>query len=156
MASGWRISIERRLVARRQSRPGHRLPVAIFVDVDGTLAGPYHDGRRELRASAREVLAMLAAEAPVFLWSIVGPENGSRLLREFPELRRHVTGSYGKAEAPLDMIERPFAIDDESLDDVVLRCRHFILSATYFGGAEEDDLRRVASAIVDEIRVRPR
>jgi hypothetical protein len=122
------------------------------VDVDGTLAGPYQNGRRDLRPSACEVLAMLAAVAPVFLWSIAGPENGTRLLDEFPELRPHVSGSYGKAEALLDTIGRPFAIDDDSADAAVLRCRHFILDTSYFGGAEEGDLRRAASAIVDEIR----
>jgi hypothetical protein len=133
-----------------------RLPTAVFVDVDGTLAGPYRDGRRELRPSAGEVIAMLAAEAPVFLWSIVGADNGLRLLREFPELRPHVTGSYGKDEAPLDTIDHPFAIDDESLDDAVLRCRHFILATTYFGGADNDDLRRAAASVIDEIRATSR
>jgi hypothetical protein len=137
---------------QRRKEGGARLLVAVFVDVDGTLAGPYQDGRRELRPSAREVLAMLAEVAPVFLWSIVGSENGTRLLEEFPELRRHVSGSHGKTEALLDAIARPFAIDDELLDAAVLRCRHFILDTSYFGGAEEADLLRAATAIVDEIR----
>ena len=133
-------------------RRTHRLSVAVFVDVDGTLVGPYHRDQRELRPSACDALAMLAEVAPVFLWSIVGPENGTRLLEEFPELRRYVTGSHGKAEFPLDTIQYPFAIDDESLDDAVLRCRHFILDASYFGGAEDSDLLRAASGVVEEIR----
>jgi hypothetical protein len=136
------------------SQSGHgagRLPIAVFVDVDGTLAGPYRGGKRELRASACEVLAMLAKVAPVFLWSVVGAENGTRLLREYPELRPHVTGSHGKADFPLDTVDTPFAIDDELLDEAVLRCRHFVLDTSYFGGVEESDLRRAASAVVEEI-----
>jgi hypothetical protein len=129
--------------------------VAILVDVDGTLVGPYRGGERELRPSAREVLEMLSREAPVFLWSIVGPENGTRLLAEFPELRPFVAGSYGKTGFPLGSIDRAFAIDDESIDPPVLRCRHFILDSSYFGGVEEDDLRRVAASLVAEIRATP-
>ena len=139
-------------MARSHAKRSRRLLVAVFVDVDGTLAGPYRAGRRELRPSACEVLAMLAEVAPVFLWSIAGPENGTRLLEEFPELRRHVSGSYGKAEGMLDTIARPFAIDDDSLDAAVLRCRHFILDTSYYDGAERNDLRREAAAILEEIR----
>jgi hypothetical protein len=129
-----------------------RLDVAVFVDVDGTLVSPYHGDRRELRPSAYAALAMLAEVAPVFLWSIVGSENGTRLLREFPELRRHVAGTHGKSEFPLETVERAFAIDDELVDSAVLQCRHFILDSTYFGGADSDDLLRAAAAIVEEIR----
>jgi hypothetical protein len=125
------------------------LALAIFVDVDGTLAGPYRQGTRQLRSSAYEVIAMLAEVAPVFLWSIAGAENGTRLLDEFPELRRHVAGSHTKSESLLKTVERAFAIDDESLDLAVLRCRHFILASSYFGGDDDGDLRRVASELAE-------
>ena len=133
---------------------GHleRLPIAIFVDVDGTLAGPYRQGRRELRPSAREALAMLAGVAPVFLWSIVGVDNPQRLLQEFPELRPHVKGCYGKLDFPLDTVDRAYAIDDEAVDEPVLACHCVGICETYRGGAEDDDLLRIASVVVAEIR----
>src|SRR5258708_4122514 len=53
-----------------------RLGVAVLVDVDGTLVGPYRNGKRELRDSAYDALAILAEVAPVFLWSIVRADNG--------------------------------------------------------------------------------
>jgi hypothetical protein len=137
--------------SRRQETLRH-LPVAILVDVDGTLAGPYCQGRRELRPSAREVLAMLAEAAPVYLWSIVGPDNGERLLEEYPELRPHVQGCYGKEDFPLDRVGRAFAIDDEAYDAPVMRCYCFLLDASYRGGDEEDDLRRAAIELVADIR----
>ncbi len=128
-----------------------RLPVAVLVDVDGTLASPYRQGRRELRPSAREALATLSGVAPVFLWSTVGAENGTRLLREFPELRPYVKGCYGKLDFPLDRVGRAFAIDDEVHDSPVLDCRAFYLVGSYRGGAEEDDLREAAAVLVAEI-----
>ena len=134
------------------SRTHRQLSVAIFVDVDGTLAGPYRQGKRELRPSAREALAMLAEVAPVFLWSTVGAENGTRLLREFPELRPYVQGCYGKLDFPLDRVERAFAIDDEVHDSPVLDCRAFYLVGSYRGGAEADDLREAAAVLIEEIR----
>lgn len=139
---------------QRQQTLRH-LTVAILVDVDGTLAGPYRQGRRELRPSARDVLAMLSRAAPVFLWSIVGPDNGARLLQEYPELRPHVKGCYGKLDFPLEKVERAFAIDDEARDAPVLRCRYFILDDMYWGGDELDDLRQVAAALVAEIQNPP-
>lgn len=138
---------------RKQKRKMfRRLRTAILVDVDGTLVGNYRNGKRELRPSARSVLEMLSQTAPVFLWSLVGAENGERLLEEFPELRSCVRGCYGKDDFPLDAVDRPFAIDDEALDEPVLQCRHFILESSYFGGAEQDDLVRIATAVVAEIR----
>ncbi|HEX6751811.1 MAG TPA: hypothetical protein VF092_31240 [Longimicrobium sp.] len=139
---------------RRQESPRH-LPVAILVDVDGTLAGPYRQGRRELRPSARDVLAMLSEAAPVFLWSIVGADNGTRLLQEFPELRPYVKGCAGKMDFPLDTVGRPYAIDDEAVDAPVLSCYCHLLDGSYWGGDELDDLRRVAAELVAEIRGEP-
>ena len=136
----------------RQQDGTQRLPVAIFVDVDGTLAGPYRQDKRELRPSAREALAMLSEVAPVFLWSIVGADNATRLLAEFPELRPYVKGCYGKLDFPLDTVDRAYAIDDEALDDPVLACHRVGLCDSYRGGADTDDLLRVASAIVADIR----
>lgn len=133
-------------------RPLQRFPVAIFVDVDGTLAGPYRQGMRELRASAGEALAMLSEVAPVFLWSFVGAENATRLLREFPELRPYVKGCYGKLDFPLETVELAYAIDDEALDEPVLACQRVGLCDSYRGGADSDDLLIVASAIVAELR----
>lgn len=137
--------------ARGEESP-RRIPLAIFVDVDGTLAGPYRQEKRELRPSARDALAMLAEVAPVFLWSFVGADNGARLLREFPELRPHVKGCYGKLDFPLDTVDLAYAIDDEALDDPVLACHRVGLCDSYRGGADSDELLRIASAIVAEIR----
>ncbi|HEU0302372.1 MAG TPA: hypothetical protein VFR37_23135 [Longimicrobium sp.] len=137
------------------SRTHRQLPVAIFVDVDGTLASRYRQGRRELRPSAREALAMLSEAAPVFLWSAVGAENGERLLKEFPELRRHVKGCYGKGDFPLDRVDCAYAIDDEARDDPVLACHRVGLCETYQGGDGEDDLLRIVSMVVAEIRGDP-
>lgn len=131
--------------------PEH-LPVAILVDVDGTLAGPYRQGRRELRPAARDVLAMLAEVAPVFLWSIVGAENGTRLLGEYPELRPHVKGCYGKLDFPLATVGRAYAIDDEVVDAPVLSCHQVLLVDTYWSGSEPDDFLNAASTLVAEIR----
>lgn len=131
------------------------LPLAIFVDVDGTLAGPYRQGKRELRPSAREALAMLSEVAPVFLWSFVGAENGARLLREFPELRPYVKGCHGKLDFPLDTVDLAYAIDDEALDEPVLACHRVGLCDSYRGGADSGDLLHVASAIVAELRADP-
>jgi hypothetical protein len=137
--------------ARRQDGT-QRLPVAILVDVDGTLAGLYRQGKRELRSSAREALAMLSEVAPVYLWSIVGADNGTRLLREFPELRPYVKGCYGKLDFPLETVDLAYAIDDEALDAPVLACHRVGLCDTFQGGRESGELLRIASAIVAEIR----
>lgn len=134
---------------------GRRHAVAIFVDVDGTLAGPYRQGRRELRPSAREALAMLSEVAPVFLWSFVGADNPRRLLQEFPELRPYVKGCYGKQDFPLDTVDRAYAIDDEAIDAPVLDCHIVGICDSYRGGAESDEFLRIATAIVDEIRGLP-
>ena len=129
-----------------------KLHIAILVDVDGTLAGLYRQGKRELRASAAEALKLLAQQAPVFLWSIAGAENGQRLIEEYPEIRNDVGGSYGKQDFPLHLIKSPFAIDDEELDDVVLQCHHVILNETYEGGEDSGALLKAAQIVVDAIQ----
>jgi hypothetical protein len=135
----------------QELRSGKRLSSAVLVDVDGTLVSPYRQGQRELRSSALQGLALLAERAPVFLWSIAGPDNGARLLNEFPQVRRHVLGSFAKDAFPLDLVDRPYAIDDEALDAPVLRCRHFILDTTYEGGRDSEDFLRAARAIVADL-----
>jgi hypothetical protein len=142
------------MTGARGEESSRRIPVAVLVDVDGTLAGPYRQGRRELRPSARQVLGMLAQVAPVYLWSIVGAENGTRLLREFPELRPHVKGCYGKQDFPLDTVERAYAIDDEAVDAPVLCCQQILLVDTYRGGDENDEFVRLASTLIAAIRAR--
>lgn len=62
----------------QQSKP----TVAVLVDVDGTLVGPYKAGTRTLRPSAQEALRLLEQQTPVFLWSIARGENWQRLLEE--------------------------------------------------------------------------
>lgn len=133
------------------SQHQHR-PIAVLVDVDGTLVGPYKAGLRALRPSAQEALCLLAQHAPVFLWSIAGAENGQRLLEEYPELRPFIVGSYGKEDFPLHLITRPIAIDDEGIDDVVLSCEHIILGETYEGGADSGVLLEAARIVVDTIQ----
>src|SRR5262245_39385516 len=94
-----------------------RLKVAVLVDVDGTLAGPYRNGSREIRPSAVDALALASRHAPVFLWSIAGDDNGTRLLEEFPALRRFVTRSFSKDGFPLHLVDRAYAVDDDDCDD---------------------------------------
>jgi hypothetical protein len=123
-----------------------------LVDVDGTLAGPYKEGKRTLRPSVLEALKLLAQHAPVFLWSIVGAENGQRLIEEYPKIRQYVAGSFSKQDFPLHLIERPFAIDDEDLDPTVLACDHVILSETYDGGEDSDSLLEAARLVVQALQ----
>ncbi len=129
-----------------------RLNIAILVDVDGTLAGPYRAGQRALRPSAHDALKMSAQHAPTFLWSIAGAENGLRLIQEYPEIKPYVTGSFGKEEFPLHLVEKSFAIDDEGIDDAVERCRHVVLIESYDGGEDSDCLMEAVKAIVNAIR----
>ena len=128
-----------------------RLPIAVLVDVDGTLAGPYRGGGRQLRESAPAALAALASKAPVFLWSITGADNGRRLLAEFPELAAFVTACFGKEDFPLDRVGRAYCIDDDGLDEAVLRCRHVILGESYEGGPDSGLLAQAASIVLAEI-----
>lgn len=137
----------------RDHRPGHpaHLPVAIFVDVDGTLASPYRQGRRELRPSALQALAMLSAAAPVFLWSAVGADNAERLLREFPALRPYIRGCHAKVDCPHETVGRAYAIDDEVVDTPVLDCHQILLVDSYRGGPGDDDFLRLVSVLIEEI-----
>jgi hypothetical protein len=130
-----------------------RLPVAVLVDVDGTLAGIYRSGRRNLRPSAVAALEILSREAPVFLWSIAGAENGWRLLQEFPALAPLVSGCFGKDEFPLHLVDVPFAIDDECVDEVVLECR-YVFVETHDEGRDSDSLLGAARVVVAAIQAR--
>ena len=85
-----------------------KLKVAVLVDVDGTLAGLYLNGVRELRSTAIPALKILSDHAPVFLWSVVGYENGGRLLREYPELREFISGCFDKENLPLGLPHVPY------------------------------------------------
>ena len=122
---------------------------AVLVDVDGTLAGPYRNGRRELRPSAAAVLELLSLHAAVFLWSIVGADNGTRLLEEYPELKRCVEGCLKKDVSELWRFKRPVCIDDDDVDEAVRACDRVILGESYDGGAESDVLMRAAVAVID-------
>lgn len=127
-----------------------RLKVIILVDVDGTLVSPYRAGKRELRSSAPKALELLSSHAPLFLWSIAGVENGLRLLKEFSQLRSLVSGCYGKDEFPLHLIDNPYCIDDEQVDDVVLQCNHVIVD-TFQGGMDSNDLLEAAQIVIRHI-----
>ena len=129
-----------------------RLKAAVLVDVDGTLASTYQEGKREVRPTALSAIKMLSEHAPVFLWSIVGADNGQRLISEFPELQPFIAGSYGKDEFPLEMVEHPYCIDDDGADEVIFRCNHVILNETYDGGPDSGILMKAARRIVDDIR----
>jgi len=127
-----------------------RLRVAIFVDVDGTLAGPYRNGKRELRSSASKALEMLSDHAPLFLWSIAGPENGFRLLKEFPQINPFISGCYGKEEFPLHLVDHPLCIDDEEVDNGVLQCNHVIVDA-FMGGRDSNQLLEAARIVIHHL-----
>ena len=131
-----------------------RLPVAVCVDVDGTLAGLYQSGRRELRSSAVVALELLSRHAPVFLWSIAGAENGDRLIEEFPQLRPFVTGCYSKEGFPLHLVDNAFAIDDGEIDQAVLECNHVVLDETYYGGEDSGSLLEAAKAVLAAMQAR--
>lgn len=127
-----------------------RLKVAILVDVDGTLVSPYRNSKRELRSSAPKALELLSSHAPLFLWSIAGPENGWRLLKEFSQFRSLVSGCYGKSEFPLHLVDNPYCIDDEQVDDEVLQCNQVIVD-TFQGGKDSNDLLEAAQIVIRHI-----
>ena len=128
-----------------------RLPIAILIDVDGTLASPYRQGVRELRTTAIPTLRLLAEHGPVFLWSIVGADNGQRLIREFPELESIITGCYGKNDFPHYLVDVPYAIDDEGIDEAVLRCNHVVLDDCYHGGEDDGLFVEAANIVIKEL-----
>lgn len=129
-----------------------RLKIVVLIDVDGTLASAYRNGRRELRPSALKVIKLLSSNAPVFLWSIAGERNGERLIEEFSELQPYIQGCWGKDEFPLDMVDYPYCIDDLDLDEVVKRCNHVILGQTWDGGNDPADLAEAARIIVEALK----
>jgi len=126
------------------------LKIAVLIDVDGTLAGPYKHGYRKLHPTALSAIKMLAKRTHVFLWSIAGADNGKRLIREFPELKRYITGCYGKDEFPLDTVQQAYCIDDEAMDPQLFKCNYLIVD-TYNGGADSGLLLEAAGTIVDHI-----
>lgn len=128
-----------------------RLHAAVLVDVDGTLASAYRNGKRELRPSALGALDLLSRHAPVFLWSVAGSENGARLLEEFPVLRQHVQASWSKSDFPLDKVDHPFCIDDLDVDAEVTRCRRVILGTTWDGGEDSGELLDAARVIIEAL-----
>ena len=89
---------------------------------------------------------------PVFLWSIAGAENGLSLMAQFPELTKIISGCFSKENFPIELIDNPFAIDDEGVDPVVLRCHHVILGETYEGGEDSGTLIEAAEIIVAAIK----
>jgi hypothetical protein len=129
-----------------------RLKTAVLVDVDGTLAGVYRNGKRPLRSSAPDALKMLSAHAPVFLWSIVGAENGERLLGEFPQIARYVSGCWAKENFPMDKVEKIYCIDDQLVDEQVVNAENVFLVDCYEGGGDSDMLMEAARAVVRLLR----
>jgi hypothetical protein len=94
----------------------------------------------------------LAQVAPVYLWSAAGRENPERLLQEYPELGPYVRGTLDKSGSPLDRFRRPYCIDDEEMDDVVLSCPRVIVSTYDEGDTDDGVLARAAELIVEAIR----
>ena len=131
-----------------------KLKVAILVDIDGTLAGLYEKGVRELRSTAIPALKLLSDHAPVFLWSAAGNVNGEGLLQEYPELRKFISGCYSKDDFPVDLVERPYCIDDDVNHENIYGCRHVILEGSYNGGKDSGDLMEAAKVIVADIKRR--
>ena len=131
-----------------------KLKVAVLVDIDGTLAGLYENGIRPLQPSAIPALKLLSDHAPIFLWSIVGHENGRRLLREYPELREFISGCFDKELFPLERVEVPYAIDDNVNHEKVYGCHHVILEVSFLGGEDTSDLMVASEVIVADIKRR--
>lgn len=127
------------------------IKAAVLIDVDGTLASPYRNGIRMVRPSALEAVRLLAEHAAVFLWSHSGPENGQRLLEEFPELGEYISGSYGKRDFPRDRFIEVYCIDDEEIDPEVLAENRVILESSYTGGDDSEDLLEAAALILESL-----
>ena len=125
-----------------------RLKYAVLVDVDGTLAGVYKQGKRPLRPNSIEALRLLANHMPVFLWSVAGDDNGLRLIREYPEIKSFISGVFDKLDFPLNKIKTVHAIDDEVLDYSVQRCQFLAIVNTYSGGKDSGMLSAAAMEVV--------
>lgn len=129
-----------------------RLEIAVLIDVDGTLASAYRNGRRELRPSSLEFIKLLSSNASVFLWSIAGKRNAERLIEEFSQLQPFIQGCWGKDEFPFEMVNYPYCIDDTDLDEAVRRCNHIILGQTWDGGDDPGDLAKAARIVVESLK----
>jgi hypothetical protein len=124
-----------------------------MVDVDGTLAGVYRNGRRPLRETAPAALELLSQAAPVILWSTGGPDNCLRLLAEYPELDRYVCHVAHKIGFPVWLIYRPYCIDDNESEDAVFQCERVIID-TLKEGKDSGQLIEAAQLIAQDIRSR--
>jgi hypothetical protein len=127
------------------------LKVAVMVDVDGTLADVYREGRRRLRPGTLPALRALAEVAPVILWSSAGPDNGMRLVAEYYELDPYVCHFASKIGFPLELIEHPYCIDDNDAEDVVLQCKRVIVE-TFEGEDDPGPIKEAARLIIEDIR----
>ena len=125
-----------------------RLKYAVLVDVDGTLAGIYKQGKRPIRPSSVKSLRLLASHMPVFLWSVAGADNGLRLIHEYPEIEPFISGVFDKNDFPLHKVEKTYAIDDEEWDNTVRRCQFLALVDTYSGGKDSGMLSAAAMEVV--------
>ena len=124
------------------------LKTAVLLDVDGTLVGPYKDGKRKIRPSALTAIKILSQHSTLFLWSVV-PGNAERLISEFPELTAYVCACYAQDEFPFHAVETVFCIDDEEVAPV-LQYNHVIVD-TYDGGPDSGLLLEAAEMIVQHI-----
>lgn len=66
-----------------------------------------------------------------------------------------VAGCWDKDEFPLHLVDCAWAIDDDGIDEAVLRCNHVILGESYEGGHDSDLLLEAARAVVDALRAGP-
>lgn len=126
-----------------------------MVDVDGTLVGIYRNGTRSLRPFAVAALELLAARGPVFLWSLAGAENADRLLVEYPELARHVSGTFEKPELPTG-VEAVYCIDDEESEEPPARAGCVIVDSYREGPDSGQQLLEAAKTIAAWIKEGPK
>lgn len=80
-----------------------------------------------------------------------GPENAQRLLKEFPEIEPLINGCYGKKQFPIQLVNFPYCIDDEAIDEEVLKCNYVIID-TYDGGEDSGLLLEAAKVVVEHIK----
>ena len=98
-------------------------------------------------------MEMLSQVAPVILWSTGGPDNGLRLLVEYPELDRYVCHVAHKIGFPVWLINRPYCIDDNESEDAVVQCERVIVD-TFKEGEDSGQLLEAARVVVQDIRSR--